>query len=159
MGVIFDICYPKENKFPYLIGEKIDGFKVTSLDGRKTINLKDLKGKKVVLNFTTTWCPKCIKEKEILELEYIKKYKDSNIEFIVLFGPYRGDTKEVVENYLKENKYTFPSYYDKVGEGLFNQFKITTVPTTILIDEGGTLEDFNVGSDYKNMKFFKDDLL
>lgn len=156
MAISFNISHSKEDKFPYLIGEKIDEFKVTSLNGRKSINLKELKGKKIVLNFTTTWCPNCIKEKEILELEY--KKKGSNIEFIVLFGPYRGDTEEVVEKYLKENGYTFPVYYDKESEGIFKQFRVKNVPTTFLINEDGILEDLSIGLSYKNMKFFKDGL-
>ena len=67
MIAVFSISFanerdPREQKLTYLIGEKVDNFEVTSLDGKKTISLNELKGKKVFLNFTTTWCPDCIKE-------------------------------------------------------------------------------------------------
>lgn len=145
----------REEKLTYLIGEKVDNFEVTSLDETKTISLGDLKGKKVFLNFTTTWCPDCIKEKEILGLEYAEKYKDSNIEFIVVFGPYKSDNKEKVEEYMKKNGYTFTAYYDTEGKDLYNQFGVVNIPTTFLINEEGVLEDVNVETGYKHMETFK----
>lgn len=157
---IFSISFsserdPREQKLTYLIGEKVDNFEVTSLDGKKTISLDQLKGKKVFLNFTTTWCPDCIKEKEILGPEYVEKYKDSNIEFIVVFGPYKSDDREKVKEYMEKNGYTFTPYYDTEGKDLYNQFGVINIPTTFLINEEGVLEDVNVESGYKDMKHFK----
>ncbi|WP_297432169.1 TlpA disulfide reductase family protein [uncultured Cetobacterium sp.] len=146
---------PREQKLTYLIGEKVDNFEVTSLDGKKTISLDKLKGKKVFLNFTTTWCPDCIKEKEILGPEYVEKYKGSNIEFIVVFGPYKSDDREKVKEYMEKNGYTFTPYYDTEGKDLYNQFGVINIPTTFLINEEGVLEDVNVESGYKDMKYFK----
>lgn len=146
---------PREQKLTYLIGEKVDNFEVTSLDGKKTISLNELKGKKVFLNFTTTWCPDCIKEKEILGPEYAEKYKDSNVEFIIVFGPYKSDNKEKVEEYMKKNGYTFIPYYDTEGKDIYNQFGVINIPTTFLINEEGVLEDVNVESGYKNIKYFQ----
>lgn len=146
---------PREQKLTYLIGEKVDNFEVTSLDGKKTISLDQLKGKKVFLNFTTTWCPDCIKEKEILGPEYAKKYKNSNIEFIVVFGPYKSDNREKVKEYMEKNNYAFTPYYDTEGKDLYNQFGVINIPTTFLINEEGVLEDVNVESGYKDMEIFK----
>lgn len=160
MIAVFSISFanerdPREQKLTYLIGEKVDNFEVTSLDGKKTISLDDLKGKKVFLNFTTTWCPDCIKEKDILGPEYAEKYKDSNVEFIIVFGPYKTDNKEKVEEYMKKNGYTFTPYYDTEGKDLYNQFGVINIPTTFLINEEGVLEDVNVESGYKNIKYFQ----
>ena len=160
MITVFSISFsndrdPREQKLTYLIGEKVDNFEVTSLDGKKTINLDDLKGKKVFLNFTTTWCPDCIKEKEILGPEYAEKYKDSNVEFIIVFGPYKTDNKEKVEEYMKKNGYTFTPYYDTEGKDLYNQFGTINIPTTFFINEEGILEDVNVETGYKGMEYFK----
>lgn len=157
---IFSISFsnerdPREQKLTYLIGEKVDNFEVTSLDGKKTISLDQLKGKKVFLNFTTTWCPDCIKEKEILGPEYAEKYKDSNIEFLVVFGPYKSDNREKVKEYMEKNGYTFTPYYDTEGKDLYNQFGVINIPTTFFINEEGVLEDVNVESGYKDIKYFK----
>lgn len=160
MITVFSISFSnerdsREQKLTYLIGEKVDNFEITSLDGTKTINLDDLKGKKVFLNFTTTWCPDCIKEKEILGPEYAEKYKDSNVEFIIVFGPYKTDNKEKVEEYMKKNGYTFTPYYDTEGKDLYNQFGVINIPTTFFINEEGILEDVNVETGYKDMEYFK----
>ena len=160
MLAVFNISFsnerdPREQKLTYLIGEKVDNFEVTSLDGKKTISLDQLKGKKVFLNFTTTWCPDCIKEKEILGPEYAEKYKDSNVEFIIVFGPYKSDNKEKVEEYMKKYGYTFTPYYDTEGKELYNQFGVINIPTTFFINEEGVLEDVNVESGYKEMEYFK----
>ena len=160
MIAVFSISFanerdPREQKLTYLIGEKVDNFEVTSLDGKKTISLNELKGKKVFLNFTTTWCPDCIKEKEILGPEYAEKYKDSDVEFIVVFGPYKSDNKEKVEEYMKKNGYTFTPYYDTEGKDLYNQFGVINIPTTFFINEEGVLEDVNVETGYKDMEYFK----
>lgn len=157
---IFSISFsnerdPREQKLTYLIGEKVDNFEVTSLDGKKTISLDQLKGKKIFLNFTTTWCPDCIKEKEILGPEYAEKYRDSNIEFIIVFGPYKSDNREKVKEYMEKNGYTFTPYYDTEGKELYNQFGVINIPTTFFINEEGILEDVNVESGYKDMKYFK----
>lgn len=157
---IFSISFsnerdPREQKLTYLIGEKVDNFEVTSLDGKKTISLDQLKGKKVFLNFTTTWCPDCIKEKEILGPEYAEKYRDSNIEFIIVFGPYKSDNREKVKEYMEKNGYTFTPYYDTEEKELYNQFGVINIPTTFFINEEGILEDVNVESGYKDMKYFK----
>ncbi|MGL4802358.1 MAG: peroxiredoxin family protein [Cetobacterium sp.] len=160
MVTVFSILFsnerdPREQNLTYLIGEKVDNFEVASLDGKKIIKLEELKGKKVFLNFTTTWCPDCIKEKEILGAEYIQNYKDSNVEFIVVFGPYKSDNKQKVEEYMKKNGYTFIPYYDTEDKSLYTQFGVINIPTTFLINEEGILEDVNVESGYKHMKMFK----
>ncbi|MBC2850862.1 TlpA family protein disulfide reductase [Cetobacterium sp. 8H] len=161
MGLIFNFGFseerdPREKKLTYMIGEKVQDFEVKSLDGKKTITLDELKGKKVFLNFTTTWCPDCIAEKKIFGPEYDEKFKNmENLEVIIVFGPYKTDNREKVEKYIKENNYKFPVYYDTEDKDLHTQFGVINIPTTFLIDENGVLEDVNVESGYKNMKDFK----
>ncbi|MGL5623479.1 TlpA family protein disulfide reductase, partial [Cetobacterium sp.] len=99
---------PREQKLTYLLGERVDNFEVKTLDGDKTITLEELKGKKVFLNFTTTWCPDCIEEKLVFNKEYEERYKDrDDIVFIIVFGPYRSDNKEKVKEYMKKNSFSF----------------------------------------------------
>ena len=147
---------PREQKLTYLLGERVDNFEVKTLDGDKTITLEELKGKKVFLNFTTTWCPDCIEEKLVFNKEYEERYKDrDDIVFIIVFGPYRSDNKEKVKEYMKKNSFSFQPYYDGEEMELYKQFGIINIPTTFLINEEGVLEDVNVESGYKNIKFFK----
>ncbi|MGL5951145.1 MAG: peroxiredoxin family protein [Cetobacterium sp.] len=159
--VIFSFSFaeerdPREQKLTYLLGEKVDNFEVKTLDGNKTVTLEELKGKKVFLNFTTTWCPDCIEEKLMFNAEYEDKYKDrEDIVFIIVFGPYKTDNKEKVREYMEKNKFSFQPYYDGEQKELYKQFGVINIPTTFFINEDGILEDVNVESGYKNMKYFK----
>lgn len=120
----------------YSIGDSVKNFTLTSLDGKKKISLNNFKNKKIYLNFTTTWCPLCIKEKKKLNEDYNKFLKDNrDIVLITVFGPYRGDTIEKARNYMKEHNYSFPSYYDK-GRKLATEFNVSKIPITFLIENG-----------------------
>ncbi|MGL4652746.1 peroxiredoxin family protein [Cetobacterium sp.] len=147
---------PREQKLTYLLGEKVDDFELKSLDGIKTVTLEELRGKKVFLNFTTTWCPDCIEEKLIFNKEYEEKYKNrDDIVFLIVFGPYRSDDKQKVAEYMKKNKFSFEPYYDGEEMQLYRQFGVINIPTTFFINEKGILEDVNVELGFKNMKYFK----
>ncbi|MGL5902097.1 MAG: peroxiredoxin family protein, partial [Cetobacterium sp.] len=63
--------------------------------------------------------------------------------------------KEKVKEYMKKNSFSFQPYYDGQEMELYKQFGIINIPTTFLINEEGVLEDINVESGYKNMKYFK----
>lgn len=132
---------------PLKVGDKVPDFKYYTLEG-KELNSKDLLGKKILLNFSSTWCPQCIKEKEKLNKEYSSIIKnDSNLNFLIFFGPYgrrieRRDTAEVAKNYMTSKNYIFPSYFDKNRE-VIEIFGVKSIPTSFLIDEKGIIVEIN----------------
>lgn len=144
------------NKLNYDMGDKLWNIKFISLKNREEIvTLDSLRGKKVLLNFSATWCGDCQKEKPIMNAEYINKFKnDSNIEFIIVMGPLRSDNPEVIKKYMSDNNYSFPVYYDYDKE-LLQEFGIQRIPTNILIDEEGKIEEIDVEHGYKHMNYFK----
>lgn len=145
---------PREEKLGYRIGDKVENFNLTSLDGQKEISLENFKGKKVLVNFTTTWCPDCREEKDIMGKDYVDKYRDrEDVEFLVIFGPYKTDNKELADKYMAENNYKFPAYYDNSAK-VIQQFKVVNVPTSFLIDENGIVEDVNIETGYNKLKYF-----
>lgn len=138
-------------------GDTVPEFKYYTLEG-KELNSKALKGKKVLLNFTATWCPYCIAEKTQFEKEYKDlKTKNDNMEIVILFGPYgkkveRRDTVEKVKEYMAKDNYTFPVYFDNEKDVIM-KFGVNSVPTSYLIDEKGKI--IEVSEEYYKLNSLK----
>lgn len=104
--------------------------------------------KPVLINFWATWCPPCRGEMPGLQSLY-EEYQ-SKIDFVMINI---GETKETVEEFLKENKiYTFPIGYDS-DMALANSFKIMSIPTTFIVGKDKKIKNFIIGaraeSDFK----------
>ena len=65
------------------VGQKVPSFQVTALNG-KSINIADLKGKTILLNFFTTRCSACIKEMPYLEEAIWQKFKSEKFMIIAI---------------------------------------------------------------------------
>ena len=109
------------------------------LDHKKNqLDLKDFKGKLILLNFWATWCAPCKKEMPSLDkLKTLDDFKNINIIPINIGGGSYKKSKEFFEEFKIKNLEIF------MGSGPeFSQlFKLRGLPTTILIDKNG----FEVG--------------
>lgn len=110
----------------------------TSVDGRK-IDLADLRGKVVLLDFWATWCPPCVEEVPAL-VETYGKLKDKGFEIV---GISLDSEKATLEKFLEKNKMTWPQFFDGKGweNELAKRFGIQSVPTMWLLDREGKLAD------------------
>ena len=131
----------KENPADYgyivKIGQQIPDFRMTTIDG-KTININDLKGKVVMLQFTASWCSVCRKEMPHIEADIWKKYKN-NPNF-VLIGIDLDEPKDIVEKFAKDIPVTYPLLLDPKG-GIFYQFaeKKAGVTRNVIVDKTGKI--------------------
>ena len=75
----------------------------TTIEGKK-INMADLKGKVVLVNFWATDCPGCIKEMPELVNTY-NRYKSKGFEIISVAMPY--DPPAQVLNYTRQKRCLF----------------------------------------------------
>jgi peroxiredoxin len=107
-------------------------FTLTDLHG-KTWNLKDLRGKVVLVNFWATWCPPCRKEMPDLESLYLK-FKDQG--FVVLAISDEDAAK--VSPFLGERNITYPVLLDP-GHKVNEQFQIEGIPKSFVYDRSGKL--------------------
>jgi len=105
----------------------------TTLDGSK-INMADLKGKVVMVNFWATDCPGCIAEMPGL-IETYQNYKDKGVELIAVAMPY--DPPAQVLNYTKQKALPFPVMHDGFSEVTSAFGDVNLTPTTFIFDKQG----------------------
>jgi DsbE subfamily thiol:disulfide oxidoreductase len=106
-------------------------FTLPNLEGKK-VNLKEFRGKLLMLNFWASWCVPCREEMPAMERLY-QRYKDRGF---VILGVNIKDDKKSALSFVRELKITFPIAFDPEGEvGLL--YGAWGLPATYLIDAKG----------------------
>lgn len=115
----------------------------TALDGTR-VNLANMHGKVVLIDFWSTWCPPCIKEMPHLKVLY-DKYKDDGFEIIGIAAN-SDNNKDQVLKILKKTKANWPQRLDKGKDATVSYhalYKIKSLPTVWLLDREGKVVDWN----------------
>ena len=120
----------------------------------KKHNLKDYKGKVVMINFWVSWCSDCKGEMPKV-VELYKEYGENKKDLIIL-GVATPISKEYPNNkdkidkkallkYIEDNKYVFPSLFDETGK-TYAEYEIEEYPSTFIIDRNGFLKVYIQGA-------------
>lgn len=123
------------------IGKLAPDFTLNDLNG-KSVKLKEVisQNKVTLVNFWATWCPPC--RREIPELvEFYQKYSSQKVALLAL------DLQEdpgKVKSFAKDNGMNFPVLLDTKGS-VGNQYRVSGIPTTFILDGKGTIRDMIVG--------------
>src|SRR5699024_683797 len=112
----------------YRVGDHAPDFQLTQINKYnevETIQLSDLRGKGVMLNFWATWCKPCEREMPYME-ELYPKYKDKGIEIVAVS---LDSTEPVIHQFIEKYELTFPIIYDNRKE-VSNIYKIGPIHST-----------------------------
>ena len=107
---------------------------------QETLELSDLRGEVVVVNFWAAWCPPCRDEAPLLE-EAWREYADQGVVFL---GVDIWDTEQNARAYLDEFGVTFPNLIDERGR-IAVEYGLTGVPETYFITGDGTISSRIIG--------------
>ncbi|MCP4150433.1 MAG: TlpA family protein disulfide reductase [bacterium] len=124
----------------------------------KPLKLADLKGKPVILDFWATWCPPCRKVIPTL-IKSHNELKDKGlvvIGFTKIYGSYSDDKQNkgkvpadeertLVKGFLKTNGIVYPIAIADT-RAIFDAYGVSGIPTMVLIDKKGNINDIRVGA-------------
>ncbi len=139
MVAVFATAAVAQSDIKAWTGKATPGLSGTDLQGRK-LDLKDYRGRVVVLNFWATWCTPCRLEAPGLE-RTAKAYRDRGVRFL---GVDERDNDPAGRAFVKEFGITYPSGSDPPGRLAFS-YELFGMPTTFVIDGGGTIRYRFVG--------------
>ncbi len=130
------------------IGSYAPKFALTD-SNKKTINLDDYKGKKVILNFWATWCPPCVSEMPLLQ----EVYNNRNGEGIEVIGINYNEDYDRVKKFISEKGVTFTILIDSDLK-VSMDYGVIGLPITFFIDREGRIKEKYKGE--LNKKLIKD---
>ncbi|TFD95820.1 TlpA disulfide reductase family protein [Jeotgalibacillus sp. R-1-5s-1] len=115
--------------------EKAPDFQLEMMNGT-WISSDTLKGKPVILNFWTSWCPPCVEEMPELEAFYRTERERASIIAVNLTKGESG--ADAVKKFLDEEGLSLPVSLDREGV-LQETFRISVIPTTIILTPDGRI--------------------
>jgi len=113
----------------------------------KIVNIPDFYGKPLILAFFASWSKSCADEVLFLDGIY-GKYKSKGIKIV---GISFDKKTESLENFITKNNVSFDLLIDKKLKSI-NKYAILIIPTTMLINKEGKIENTFVDFDDNTKK-------
>jgi len=105
-------------------------WQLVTTDGQ-SVNMRDFKGRVILINNWATWCPPCVAEMPSLEKLH-EKYKDK-----IVFLFIAQDKPEKVKLFLEKNHLQIPVYF--MQSNMPRLLESSSIPTTFIIDKKGDI--------------------
>jgi thiol-disulfide isomerase/thioredoxin len=120
-------------------GAQAPDFALEMLEGR-TLQLSELRGRKIVLNFWASWCAPCRKEMPDLERVH-RQYGDR----VTVVGINIQEDRSSVERFLQEVPVSYTIALDPQGVAV-RAYRVIAQPATFWIDEHGRIVERKFGA-------------
>ncbi len=122
------------------VGKLAPEFQLSNLDG-EPVSLSDFRGQPVLVNFWASWCGPCRYEMPFLQ----RIHEEQAVNGLVVLGVNLEESPDEVREFTAEFGLSFTTLLDSRQEvGLM--YNVRAIPTTLLIDENGVIQDRKVGA-------------
>ena len=115
---------------PNAQASKVLDFTLSGFKGN-TLKLAFLKGKTVVFDFWATWCGPCRAQHPLYE--EVKRKFATNAD-VIFVSVNTDEDRDLVAPFLRDQKWNNDVYFE---DGLTRALRITSIPTTIIVDKHG----------------------
>ncbi len=100
----------------------------------KTHRLSDYRGRTVIINFWTTWCPPCREEIPSMNRALKRLHQDA----VVMLGINMGEDEDTIFLFSADYPTDFPLLMDRDG-AVIADWPVKGLPTTYVVAPDGTL--------------------
>lgn len=129
---------PSSGRLPRIGGPAPD-FTLTGLD-KQTVQLSQLHGKAVLLNFWATWCGPCSAEMPNIQQVYASLSPTD----VAILAVNQGEFADQVQGYSDLYHLHFPILLDDHGR-VGNLYGVQALPTSVFVDPEGIIREIHIG--------------
>ena len=126
------------NREEPVVGALAPDFTLTALTGEQ-VNLAELRGKPVIINFWATWCAPCV-----IEMPNIQKYFEAYAGEFEVLAVNADEPAPVVQKFIEDVGVTFAVLLDP-GAAIQDVYRIRGYPTTFFLDAKGIIRAQHIG--------------
>ena len=114
------------------------GIVLKKIGSSEKLNLDNLRGKVVLLNFWATWCSACVAELPSMMKLYEALHADG-FEIIAINSNDQEDLEKVVPEFIKKLGLNFPTYFEDNDKRLERSLQVVAIPFSALLDKQGKI--------------------
>lgn len=134
----------QKDKTIYKVGDQAPDFKLEQINENnelESIQLSDLEGKGVMLNFWATYCEPCEAEMPYMQKLY-PEYHNQGIEIVAVS---LDGGQLVIDRFIDKYDLTFPVMHDSKGQ-VSDLYKVGPIPSTFFINPEGEIVEIVEGA-------------